>query len=317
MKYTAFISHSTKDAAAVGQIRSFLEEHGYTCFVSGRNLKHNAEWQKQLVDSMLDSKMLIYVHSGNSNTSPEVGREINYFADKCHRPILVYRLSDTEYARDRAYYLQSINHIDSLGSATEGLAVLRENVEDVLKGNGLIKKLPFSSSNSTGTLITVALAALAVVTVFGFLISRGIKSGSERRRLSRYESAKARTEALKAEAQRHIANEDSLEFVIPCLHEAVSIADGFKSRYGEGWEFDCDEQGLMSMAIARLDSAKVRFESFNASMELLLHETPDSLRGAFLSTIATNKQRINQIDSILLASRNEKVNTILPTDSAR
>ena len=213
MKYVAFISHSNKDGKALHSVREYLEKCGFSCFASERDLRHNANWQTQLVDAMDNSSMLVYLHSRAANDSAEVSREINYFADKCHRPILVYRLDDVPYNKDRAYYLQSINYIDSLLRPEDGLDRLADNVRNTL--NGLpAQLLDDPAARRRRKLLRIGLPILAAILLAVGLLGFHAWEKKEMRTLL------AESAGILARAEDWLAREDSLAFVLPAIDRA-------------------------------------------------------------------------------------------------
>lgn len=303
MKYTAFISHSNKDEKALHTVREYLEGCGYPCFASERDLMHNANWQTQLVEAMDQSTMLIYLHSKNSNASSEVSREINYFADKCHRPILVYRLDDVAYNRDRAYYLQSINYIDSLLKPEDGLEQLAANVKHTLEGlpaegweNGAARKRRLFARLG-------AAAAVIFAVLLGYLVFHGQQKG----KLERWTGESA---ALMERAEGWLASEDSLEYVLPGIDRAEALFDqcaGLKTvSVPERPDFQrAREKSLQTMSEIRdrrISTVKALYEP----LKYLSRESSAASAGAIMSNI----DKVHLLDSLLGLPEDEEVSTI-------
>ena len=292
MKYTAFISHSNKDAKALHVIRRYLEERGIPCFASERDLKHNANWQTQLVEAMDSSEMLIYVHSKNSNASAEVSREINYFADKCHRPILVYRLDDVAYNNDRAYYLQSINYIDSLGRPEDGLDQLVQNVRHTLDGADVAWESRPSGLNWR-KIRRMALPVLGLLILAGGYVGL---PGYEKGKAKRLQSESA---AILASTEEWLAREDSLEYVLPGVDRAEALMEECDRLYTtsapEKMDFkeirDRYRKALLEIRTRRVNTVKALYEPLKyASREN---------RAASEEAIVQNVEAIRGLDAIL------------------
>lgn len=292
MKYTAFISHSNKDAKALHTVREYLESCGYACFASERDLRHNAAWQSQLVEAMDSSDMLIYLHSKNANDSAEVGREINYFADKCHRPILVYRLDDVAYNRDRAYYLQSINYIDSLLKPEDGLEQLSANVRHTLEGmpaEGL-------SNNPGKARILLKRAAIPLIAAAVLLLAFMGFHASEKGKSARLQEQGA---SLLSHVDGWLAQEDSLEFIIPAISEAEDMysrsAGMLTVKAPEIPDFSAiRERVSRSMS----DIRERRINTVKALYEPLKYASKENV-SASAGAISTNIRKIHQLDSLL------------------
>lgn len=292
MKYTAFISHSNKDGKALHAVREYLEKCGFPCFASERDLRHNANWQTQLVDAMDDSRMLIYLHSKSSNDSAEVSREINYFADKCHRPILIYRLDDVPYNKDRAYYLQSINYIDSLLRPEDGLERLADNVRNTLNG------LPAEMLDNPSARLRRRLLRTGLPILAGILLAAGIWGfhAFEKKKMG---TLLAESEAILARTEGWLAREDSLEYILPAIEQAedrVRQCDRLKTVSPTGQP---DFQGIREQALQTLSEIRGRrIETVKALYEPLKYTSKES-GAASVEVIRTNIGIIDVLDSLL------------------
>jgi hypothetical protein len=301
MEYTIFISHSNKDEKAVEAIRNHLEQCGYTCFVSDRDLKHNANWQPLLVEAMDSSKILLYIHTKNSNLSSEVGREINYFADRCRRPILVYRLSAEPYNNDRVYYVQSINYIDSISNPSEGLNSLTDTIKETIAGLHTSHHTQNYSTKSSWPRI-----ALFSVVLFGFLLFGLGYHEFERKEIGR--SLDLCTYYLSL-AEGYIAREDSLDYVFPCIWQAEEVASncpGLTIRKPEFPDFQFERERC-STSLAGIRSKRI--DIVNALYEPLRY-AHNSNKSASVNAIKANIRVIHTIDSLLGSSPDEKISII-------
>lgn len=304
MKYTAFISHSNKDAKALHIIRQYLEERGIPCFASERDLKHNANWQTQLVEAMDSSEMLIYVHSKNSNASAEVSREINYFADKCHRPILVYRLDDVPYNNDRAYYLQSINYIDSLSHPEDGLDQLVLDVRHTLDGADVaLESHPTGRNRRWIRRIAIPTLGLLVLAV-GYI------------GLHRYEKGKARkwqaeSAAILASTEAWLAQEDSLEFVLPGIDRAEQLMEQCDRLYTTSAPEEMDFKGIRDGCRQTLLEIRTRRADMVKAMYEPLKYASRENRIASEEAILQNVETIRQLDGILGLPADEDIEMIV------
>lgn len=291
-KYTAFISHSNKDLKALHSVREYLESCGYACFASERDLKHNAGWQAQLVEAMDSSDMLIYMHSKNANESAEVGREINYFADKCHRPIIIYRLDDVAYNRDRAYYLQSINYIDSLVNPEDGLEQLAANVRHTLEGQqaeGLANNPGKARILLRRAAIPLLAAALLLCAFLGF-------HAFEKGKVNRLQQQGA---ALVSRVEGWLASEDSLEYVLPAIDEAEDLYARSSGMVTAKAPEAPDLSGIRESALKTLsDIRERRINTVKALYEPLKFVSKEN-SAASVGVISSNIMMIHRLDSLL------------------
>ncbi len=303
MKYIAFISHSNKDEKALHVVREHLESCGYACFASERDLMHNAGWQAQLVEAMDASEMLVYLHSMNANESAEVGREINYFADKCHRPIIVYRLDDVAYNRDRVYYLQSINYIDSLSNPSEGLGQLVDDVRHTLKGQSLLKQ-GAGTSESSHFLRRMLFLAMAVIVLIG--CGLGFHSW-EKKKVRNLQELGA---GILSRVDGWLADEDSLEFVLPTIDEAEDVYgrnNGFLTvRAPDAPDF----QEIRQRSLQTMNEIRTRrINTVKALYEPMKYASREN-GAASIGPIRTNIEKIHVLDSLLGLPSDEDVEDI-------
>ena len=304
MEYIAFISHSNKDAKALHAVREHLESCGFACFASERDLLHNAGWQAQLVEAMDASRMLVYIHSRNSNESAEVGREINYFADKCHRPILVYRLDDVPYNRDRAYYLQSINYIDSLINPSDGLEQLADNVRHTLEGQ---PAEGFESNPGKARILLrkMLVPALAVI----LLLSCGIGFHLwEKGKAGRLQEEGA---AALSRVDGWLVQEDSLEFVMPCIDEAENLYGQYSGLLTVKAPESPDFQEIRDRSRQTMEEIRERrINTVKALYEPLRYASKKNIE-ASAAVIASNIERISVLDSLLGLPRDKDIELII------
>jgi hypothetical protein len=292
MEYIAFISHSNKDAKALHAVREHLESCGFACFASERDLLHNAGWQAQLVEAMDASRMLVYIHSRNSNESAEVGREINYFADKCHRPILVYRLDDVPYNRDRAYYLQSINYIDSLLNPSDGLEQLADNVRHTLEG-----QMAEGYEKNPGKAVIMLRKIAIPLVVLALLAGGGIGFHLwEKGKAGRLQEEGA---AALSRVDGWLSREDSLELVMPGIDEAEALYGQCSGLLTVKAPEPPDFQGIRESSRQVLEEIRDRrINTVKALYEPLRFASKKNIE-ASAAVIASNIERIAVLDSLL------------------
>lgn len=307
MGYTVFISHSTKDEKAVAVIRQYLEGCGHSCFVSGRDLKHNDVWQAQLVSAMDSSKMLLYVHSVSSNASAEVCREINYFSDKCHRPVLVYRLSDEAYNSDRAYYLQSINYIDSLDKVESGLEQLASNVKDTLEGKTAVTySQKVSRIKKSLVLVLMPVAVVLVLAAAGLGIYRSIHNKQQ----ARAEACIAQSEALLTRAGACLADNDSLALGLELIEQARDImAECNELKTVSGIETPDFDQLKADYITSLTELRQSRINTVKGLYEPLKYTSKENME-PFVSSILSSIEGIHRLDSLLSLAPDPEIEKI-------
>ena len=56
MKKDVFISYSTKDRPLAESLVNFLEGHGFSCFISSRDIPLGATWAPYIIDALEEIK---------------------------------------------------------------------------------------------------------------------------------------------------------------------------------------------------------------------------------------------------------------------
>ncbi|MBO5709962.1 MAG: toll/interleukin-1 receptor domain-containing protein, partial [Rikenellaceae bacterium] len=108
MKYDVFISYSSHDQKVVEGLCAYLEQHKIRCFVAYRDIPKSKVWAQAIVEALDASRMMVVVFSENFNHSEQVDREIELASDD-KKPILTFRISDTQFSGAKKYYLKKNN----------------------------------------------------------------------------------------------------------------------------------------------------------------------------------------------------------------
>lgn len=130
-----FISFSSRETEEAERICRLLEENGYGCFISTRDLNPGEEYAAQLIDNIAGSRAVVLLLSENSNHSPHVLREVECAVSR-KVPIIVYSLEQVKLSRSMEYYLMTHQWIP-LGSDRD--QVLLAGVGHLLRGESSVK----------------------------------------------------------------------------------------------------------------------------------------------------------------------------------
>lgn len=108
MSYQVFVSHSSSNAALAQKIVDEIEKNGISCFIAPRNMTGGSEYAAELVDSISDCPVFLFLFTNESNNSGMVIREINE-AVNTNRYIITLRIDNVEPNKSIRFYL-SVNH---------------------------------------------------------------------------------------------------------------------------------------------------------------------------------------------------------------
>ncbi|MBR6758513.1 MAG: TIR domain-containing protein [Bacteroidaceae bacterium] len=131
MIYDVFISYSSKDQKTVEAICAYLEQHKIRCFVAYRDIPKGVVWARAIVDALEKSRMMVVVFSDEFNISDQVDREIE-LASEDKKPILTFRISDSDFKGAKKYYLKNLNWIDAYPHPEDNFGSLLTNVAKLL-----------------------------------------------------------------------------------------------------------------------------------------------------------------------------------------
>src|SRR4030042_6757203 len=93
MPHKVFICYATHDKAVAEAICAALESRQIKCWIAPRDVLPGTEWAERIVDALDGSRVLVLVLSYNSNTSPQVIREVGRAASN-GTPIMLIRIDD-------------------------------------------------------------------------------------------------------------------------------------------------------------------------------------------------------------------------------
>ena len=194
MLYDVFISHSSKDVEEVSKIVEFLEQKGFVCFVSYRDIPHCEDWADFLIKALEQSRSVVYIHTSASNVSNQIIREIQISVDDMKKPFVTYRLTDEPFKGGKKYFLQTLNWIDSIGDSTLALPLLAKTLKTTIErsesAEGNTSPELLQGSNITARkrkyrkswIVSVAASLIIVCGIFGigFLVSEQKKEQFEK-----------------------------------------------------------------------------------------------------------------------------------------
>ncbi len=177
MAHDVFISYSSKDQKVVEGFSHYLEENGIRCWIAYRDIPIGSDWATYIPPAIKECRVMIYVHSENSNVSEEIDREIALCLRHNH-PILPFRLAGCDYQGAKAYHLVSLNWIDAFPAPEQYFGKLLESTRALLGSGGFTPPPPppVKKKNSKWIFTLVAGAILLGAALF-FLFPENVEKG--------------------------------------------------------------------------------------------------------------------------------------------
>jgi TIR domain len=133
MAHQVFISYSKNDKQTADEICSALESNGIQCWIAPRDILPGMDWGSSIIDAISTSSVMIIVLSENSNTSPQVRREVERAVNK-DITIIPFRIDNVILSKSLEYHLSSTHWLDASTPPMERhLQTLAEKVAQILK----------------------------------------------------------------------------------------------------------------------------------------------------------------------------------------
>lgn len=159
-----FISHASEDAAVVGRIVDYLEQHGIPCWISGRDIPPQAIYAEAITSGMQASVACAVIVSEAANASAAIKRELE-LASHHHKPFIPIRIGAVEPGPGLDYYLRNTQWIEYHSERERGL----DRIIAHLKGRPAVTTAAPSRDEPArrGGVLPMALGALALVLAIG------------------------------------------------------------------------------------------------------------------------------------------------------
>lgn len=111
MSADIFISHSSEDRQIAETLREALENCGFHCWISSRDIAPGENFQVAIVQAIRAAKVMVLVFSANSNNSEEIKKEV-VLAGQNRLIVIPVRLEDVVPDDAFAYELSTRQWID-------------------------------------------------------------------------------------------------------------------------------------------------------------------------------------------------------------
>ena len=132
MAHDVFLSHSHRDKVFADAICHSLEAHGIRCWVAPRDIRPSEDWAEAIINALDTARVLVLVFSSNSNSSPQVRREVERAVNKGLH-ILPLRIEDVPLSKSLEYFISTQHWLDAIeGELGFHLGQLRDCVSVLL-----------------------------------------------------------------------------------------------------------------------------------------------------------------------------------------
>ena len=113
MAHDVFLSHSHQDKVFADAICHSLEAHGIRCWVAPRDIRPSEDWAEAIIDALDTARVLVLVFSSNSNSSPQVRREVERAVNKGLH-ILPLRIENVPLSKSLEYFISTQHWLDAI-----------------------------------------------------------------------------------------------------------------------------------------------------------------------------------------------------------
>jgi hypothetical protein len=185
MSADIFISFASQDAKVARTICTALENRGFSCWISARNIQAGENFQSAIVRAIRSAKVLLLVFTANSNHSEEMTKELA-LASQQKLMVVPLRVENVDPSDAFAYEFATRQWIDLFSDweqamnnlctrLTAALADDRTHVDTIVLGKPSLvdpaRKSP-SPKRQGALIIGVAAAVLAAAVVAAVVSSK-------------------------------------------------------------------------------------------------------------------------------------------------
>lgn len=123
-----FISYSSQDIDIAKAVVEYLEDEGYSCFASYKDIPVGTVWASAITDAIEQCEIMIALYSEFYNQSAQVDREIELCCDIEHKPVVTFKLVETPMKGVKKFFLKNLNWISTYGDFKTYLPKLLQTI---------------------------------------------------------------------------------------------------------------------------------------------------------------------------------------------
>jgi len=125
-----FISYSSKDQKSAEAICNAIENRGFPCWISSRDIGPGENFQTQIVRAIRNAKTMVLVFSGNANNSEEIKKEL-VLAGQSRLVVIPVRVEDVAPDEAFAYEFATRQWIDVFQNWEQAIERVTRQIEAV------------------------------------------------------------------------------------------------------------------------------------------------------------------------------------------
>jgi len=136
MAHDVFISYSSKDKPIADAVCARLEAAGVRAWIAPRDIGPGEDWPTAITNAIALSRVMVLVFSAHSNSSADVGRELNLATNE-RLVIIPFKIENIEPEPGKLYYLAGTHWLDAMNPPTEEqIGQLVQRVVSILQVTG-------------------------------------------------------------------------------------------------------------------------------------------------------------------------------------
>ncbi|HUB25105.1 MAG TPA: LamG-like jellyroll fold domain-containing protein [Tepidisphaeraceae bacterium] len=116
--HDVFVSYSHRDKPIADAICGAMESKRVRCWIAPRDILPGKPWAGAILDAIGDARLMVLIYSANSNSSPQVLREVDRAVSR-EVPIIPFRIDRTELSKEMEYYIAAAHWLDAYDGETE------------------------------------------------------------------------------------------------------------------------------------------------------------------------------------------------------
>jgi len=118
MTRAVFVSYSQADRDTAYELVARVEASGIECWIAPRDIAPSAEWAAEIIDAISAAAVMVLVFSADSNSSPQVRREVERAVHK-RLPVIAFRVDDVLPEKSLEYFLSAQHWLDAFTTPRE------------------------------------------------------------------------------------------------------------------------------------------------------------------------------------------------------